>query len=183
MPHVVIANVIGTIMLIGILAIVSVISVVVGAQMSAQTVQSQLQEVTQYVSSELLSMATLVSSSPQANLTAFKFLELPTTLGNYGYSITLTNATNGSNDATGWKVVTSLESMASVTAESVLNFQSGIVVNCTGSILVPPITLTYTIYSGQAGALNSEQAAVIVVQSVNGQAQIGLGVSYVGRNV
>jgi hypothetical protein len=156
--------------------------------MSAQTVKSQLQEVTRYVSSEIMAMATLVSSSPQANLTSFKFLELPTTLGLYGYSITLTNATSGPNDAVGWKIVAALQPMSSVTSESVLNFQSGIVVITSGSIFSPtgsklPITMTSTIYSGQAGALNSKQAAVIVVQSVNGQAKIGLGVCTVGRNV
>lgn len=182
MPHVVIANVIGTVMLIAILGIVTVISVTVAAQMSAETVQSGLQEVAQYVSSQVMTMATLVSSSPQANLTAFKFLNLPSSLGYYGYSITLTNATSGPSDAVGWKIVAYLDSMPSVTAESVLNFQSGIVVISSGSVSTV-ITMTSTIHSGQAGALNSVTAAVIVVQSVNGQAQIGLGVSSVGRNV
>lgn len=182
MPHVVISNVIGTMMLLMVLGIVTVIGSALTLQYSTQTVQVGLQEVASYVSGQMVSMASLVDSSQKANVAAFKFLNLPASLGYTGYSVNVTNALLSSLDTPGWKVVAYMDSNHKVWAEAALNFQSGINVTLTGPSPYAFITLTQMIHSGQGGALGST-AAVIVLQIVNGTACISLGVSSLGRHV
>jgi hypothetical protein len=178
-PHVAIANVIGTIGLLALLGIVLAISSTLTTQYSAQGVQTGLQEVALYASNQLVSMATLTASSQKTNLTAYKVLDFPSNLGFLGYTINLTS------DSSGYKVMAYLDSNPRVNANASLNFPAGIqVLNSTNWTGPTWVSLTESVHSGEAGSLyRATLTAVIVFQSVNGVPYVGLGVSSHGRNL
>jgi hypothetical protein len=179
MPHVAVANVIGTIGLLALLGIVVAISTTYTVQYNAQSVQTGLQEVALYTSNQLVSMASLTASSQKTNLTAYKVLDFPSNLGYLGYTINLTS------DSSGYKVMAYLDSNPHVNANASLNFPAGIqVLNSTNRTGPNWVSLTESVHSGEGGSLyKATLTAVIVFQSANGLPYVGLGVSSHGRNL
>jgi len=178
-PHVAVANVIGTIGLLALLGIVFNISATFTLQYNAQSVATGLQEVALYTSSQLVSMASLTASSQKTNLTAYKVLDFPTNLGTLGYAINLTNSSSG------YIVMAYLNNNPHINANASLNFPAGIQVLNAATWTGPGwISLTDSVQSGESGSYGQGKlTAVIVFESANGVPYIGLGVSSNGRDL
>jgi hypothetical protein len=182
-PHVAISHVIGTITLLVLLAIVVVISTTLSAGYESGATQSSLQEVSSYVSDQIISMASLISSMPQNNFTAYKILELPPSIGMTGYSVSVVN------DSTGCWVMAFLDNNPRLNANASLSFPGGYDLGA-GVGLFPAnfpignVIVTEVVHSGEGGSLaTAKYTAVIVFQSLGGKPLIGIGVSSVGRNL
>jgi len=93
MVSVTISHVIGTTTLIVVFIAVTMFYTMSYFSLQTETLARQLQEVTDYVSANLVDLVSLCSISPTDQL-LIKGLEMPENIGTYLYSVTLKNTTN-----------------------------------------------------------------------------------------
>ena len=93
MVSVTISHVIGTTTLIMVFIAVTMFYSISYSSLQTQTLARQLQEVTDYVSANLVDLVSLCFISP-TDLLLIKGLQMPENIGTYLYSVTLKNTTN-----------------------------------------------------------------------------------------
>ncbi|MDG6934724.1 MAG: hypothetical protein JRN68_08495 [Nitrososphaerota archaeon] len=116
MPSVPLTYVIGTIGMLAILGIVTLISTETGLSIGSQSAVSNLQDAAQYTATELNTIATTAMASPGE--TVMFHVSMPKSINSNGYGVNLTKTSSG------WEVVAFLISTPSVKATALLNFQA-----------------------------------------------------------
>ena len=119
MPQVAIPHLLGTVMLLGLLGIVIVYAQTMEVNSRMKAVSVQLDDVSEYVSSELISLIDLASSQHNSSV-IYKTIEIPKELNGIGYVIELENISGK------WMIISYLYTYPSVKGEAYLYFSGGV---------------------------------------------------------
>jgi len=124
MVSVTISHVIGTTTLIVVFIAVTMFYTMSYFSLQTETLARQLQEVTDYVSANLVDLVSLCFISPTDQL-LIKGLEMPENIGTYLYSVTLKNTTNPITQESILMVRAFFDSRSSIYRESLLPWSMG----------------------------------------------------------
>ena len=164
MPSEAIPHIIGTVSLLLVMATVLLMSNMILVYVNNDAIKVSLKETTTYISHEVVEIASLASSTGSSALFIYRLLDVPYNLQNYGYIIKYVK------DNLGWKVVAYLNEFNTISAESRLNWSSGVNVINSTQIVNGIISNKPSINSG------ASKIVIWCQRFTNGTISVGMGV-------